>query len=206
MISIDKIRFEQLELHPEILDTVNVEAMEWLFSNQLSPEILFAHIELNPIPVVRNKKARVNVRYYVTGSIIEFLWLLKLSPFCSLPNIQISVRESFDIKQSLGSIAFDTWARRSGPGPNAISAALFMGLECFRKENRFPSMAYDHLVSSVEGKSSRLKHFTGFDSRALMRSGELSEMPNPLQQYVITQLGLKVDLEMENLKEIEVAE
>ena len=121
----EHVKFEQLEIHPEIIGAVNLEPLEWLFDNKLSPDLLLDHINLNPIPVIQKKGGRINQRYLVIGSIIEYLWLSKIPYFLSTPGIPISINESFQLHRSLNSIGFDTWAKKSGPGSNAVSAALF---------------------------------------------------------------------------------
>jgi len=126
---------------------------------------------------------------------------------CSQPDQQVvvDVKESFDLKKSLNSISYQIWGRKNDPGTNAVSAALFKSQEHFRKEHRFPSITNGYLLECGKGEISRIKHFTGFDNRALVRSGKLSNMPIPIQKYVVSQLEIKVGLEADSSKEIPVA-
>jgi len=200
------VHLHQLELHPGIIGAVNLEAFEWLFTNQLSPDVLLDHIELSPIPVIHKKGGRNNQRYLVIGSIIEYLWLSELTLSRSVPDIPIIVKESFDLRKSLGSIAFGTWAKRSGPGPNAVSAALFKDQERLRMESRLPTMTSDYLSSVGGGNISRLKLFTGFDNRALERSKAFTGMTCSMQKYVALMLELDVEVHEEESEDLSSAE
>jgi len=199
------VNISQLKLHPEILDKINIEAFRYLCINDLSDDLILDHIDLNAIPVIKKPGQRVNEIYLVIGSIAEYLWLLEQACFQPDRQVSVDVKESFDLKKSLNSISYRAWGRRNDPGANAVSAALFTHQENCRKDNHLPTMTNDYLSSVDGGRASRLKRFTGFDNRALVRSNELSEMPTSLQQYIVSQLALKVDLKADDSDETPVA-
>jgi len=189
-MTVKKVKFEQLAVHPEIISTINVDAMIWLFENGLVGDVLIDHLDLKPIPVVLKKGSRKKTVYQVIGSVNEYLALIEVMNFRPEIGVPVHILESFSLKKSLNSCAYDTWGRKSGRAANAVSAALFLQQGNVRAQSQLPVMHSEHITTGTDSKAGRIKRITGFDNRGNTTKKSLSRLPDNVRNFVFSLLGM----------------
>jgi len=191
-MNIDQIRFEQLEIHPEILSRINVDAMEWLFTNNLTQDALVDQLDLKPIPVILKKRCRKNAVYQVIGSLNEYLALIKIANYRSDLIVPIHVLDSFNLRQSLNSIAYDIWGKKGGSAANTVSASLFLEQGKVRRKESLPVMLSEHITSKTDSNAGRIRCATGFDNRGRATKKVVSLLPDNVRDFVASLLNVSL--------------